>query len=143
MASPLSVIVPALGRKSPDMALSRVVFPAPLGPSTATTEPVPTVRLTSRNTTVSPYPGGETLDLQERGEWRPPERRTKRPPRDMSVLAHRHPSALGRDRDLVQFGPAAAEIGGADLLVLVHLGDGPAEDRLAKVDDAHLLTDAS
>jgi len=48
--------VPALGSSTPAMLSSVVVLPAPLAPSSATTSPACTVRLTSRTTGVAPYP---------------------------------------------------------------------------------------
>src|ERR1700674_3419856 len=52
------VIAPDVGFRNPAMLFSRVVLPAPLRPTQATTWPSRTLRLTSKRTFDSPY---ETL----------------------------------------------------------------------------------
>ena len=44
---PLSVMLPAVGRITPEMRLNKVVFPAPFGPMTPIISPVPTAKPTS------------------------------------------------------------------------------------------------
>ena len=53
---PSKSISPALGRTRPAIVRASVVLPAPLGPSTATTSPSPTVRSIPNSTCVGPYP---------------------------------------------------------------------------------------
>ena len=55
MLPPRKLTSPAAGCR-PMIALSRVVLPAPLGPTTETIEPWCTVRLTPRRTEIFPYP---------------------------------------------------------------------------------------
>src|SRR4051812_33129105 len=54
--TPSSVTRPPIGCRTPEATLSSVVFPAPLGPSRATTRPAGTRRETPRSTIESPYP---------------------------------------------------------------------------------------
>ena len=53
-STPSMRIRPAEGRSSPDATRSSVVFPAPFGPSRATTALSGTTRLTSRSTVCDP-----------------------------------------------------------------------------------------
>src|SRR3546814_5931343 len=58
-------MVPRLGSSSPVSACSRVDLPAPLGPSTAVTEPFGTVKLTLSRMTAPPRRSEEhTSELQ-------------------------------------------------------------------------------
>jgi hypothetical protein len=54
IAAPFMRIVPALGRTSPEIARSIVVLPAPFAPSSVTTSPALTSRLTPRNAVIAP-----------------------------------------------------------------------------------------
>jgi hypothetical protein len=49
-----SVIVPAVGRRRPEMVFSVVVLPAPLLPRIVTISPRPTWRATARSAWISP-----------------------------------------------------------------------------------------
>ena len=55
-STPSTSTRPDDGLSSPDATRSSVVFPAPLGPSSATTALSGTTRFTSRNTVCEPYP---------------------------------------------------------------------------------------
>ena len=52
---PAIINCPADGRNIPLATLISVLFPAPLGPSKATTSPRPTVRFTPCSTSIDPY----------------------------------------------------------------------------------------
>ena len=54
MRCPATVTVPAVGRSSPAMRLSRVDFPDPDGPMIAATSPAATVMLTSASAGLPP-----------------------------------------------------------------------------------------
>src|SRR5262245_32130422 len=56
ISSPSIRIAPDIGRTSPEIARSVVVLPAPFGPSSATTSPLPTWRSRPRTTAAASYP---------------------------------------------------------------------------------------
>src|SRR6516164_5306114 len=61
MSVPRIVMVPARTGSSPVTAFSRVLFPAPFGPTTATTSAAPTWMLMSWMTGLPPYPAASCL----------------------------------------------------------------------------------
>src|ERR1700726_1594584 len=85
-SSPKKRIVPEVGGKSPVMQLNRVVFPAPLEPSTARRSPgrtvsvmsvsaasAPNSRVTPRNSSAAPAPPADrrcaTLSMAVSARW--------------------------------------------------------------------------
>src|SRR5438105_10103999 len=53
--SPRKLMLPAVGRRSPEIARTVVLLPAPLAPSRHTSSPASTRRLTPCSTSTAPY----------------------------------------------------------------------------------------
>src|ERR1035437_666447 len=70
MSRPWSRTEPFRTRTRPRIAFSRVLLPAPFGPTIADTSPPPTLRLTPLITGSSPYPA-TTPSTTRMGSWRP------------------------------------------------------------------------
>src|SRR5215475_1594372 len=135
---PLNSTCPDMGRTKPLAVRSSVVLPAPLGPSSATTCPGATARLTLRSTVVPPYPAVTESRVSTVG-----------------LLFGVHGGQLGADRQyravrcrsvryrLVtaagRLGDVLAQVGGAHGRGRVHARGRPLENQRAEVQHVHAV----
>src|SRR3954447_9441584 len=116
---PFTTSRPAVGRNWPLITLSRVDFPAPLAPSSATTSEA-TVRSTPRSTSIRPYAA-----------------RTPSSSRAAVVMLHLPFAVAAGSRDV-----QGAEIGLLHPRVLADLGRGATADHRSEVEHVHVVAGA-
>ena len=116
------------------MILVSVDLPAPLGPSSAITAPLGTVRSTPRSTSIRPY-AACTSTTSRIGTLMPRDRRDRRVARPREVGRVSSGSALGRAV------VGVAEVGLLHAGVVADLGRGAGGDHRAEVEDVDLVAD--